>query len=297
MGARPKLSLGTWAFAFGPFAAAPWSLQEVCRFAAETGYDGVELNGFRPHAPFEDFDTGGKRRALRAELAALGLGASAYAPDLRTVPPTEVPASDYLRAIDRCVAFCADVDVRLLRVDTGAPPASLPPAEHEARVARLVRTWRVAADRATRDGVTLVWEFEPGFWLDHPADVARMLELVDHPAFRVLFDTSHAYVGALVAARQPGAPERIDDGLPAYARELAPSIGHLHLADSDGTLHEEGTSRHLALGAGVVDFPATLAALGATAHALPWWCVDLCFCPTVTRDAKSALAFARRLLA
>ena len=30
----PKLSLGSWAFSFGPFASAPWSFDRLCAYAA-----------------------------------------------------------------------------------------------------------------------------------------------------------------------------------------------------------------------------------------------------------------------
>ena len=45
---RPKLSLGSWAFTFGPFSNDPWPFSRVLEFIAEAGYDGVEINGFRP---------------------------------------------------------------------------------------------------------------------------------------------------------------------------------------------------------------------------------------------------------
>ena len=46
---RPKISLGSWAFSFGPFTDNPWSFADVIRYAADAGYDSVEINGFQPH--------------------------------------------------------------------------------------------------------------------------------------------------------------------------------------------------------------------------------------------------------
>jgi sugar phosphate isomerase/epimerase len=51
--ALPQISLGTWAFLRGPFTDDPWSLERVLDFAAEAGYEGVELSGYRPHAHYE----------------------------------------------------------------------------------------------------------------------------------------------------------------------------------------------------------------------------------------------------
>ena len=50
-----RISIGTWAFAFGPYAANPWSFERVCEYAATAGYDGVEINGFHPHPHPDDF--------------------------------------------------------------------------------------------------------------------------------------------------------------------------------------------------------------------------------------------------
>ena len=59
----------------------------------------------------------------------------------------------------------------------------------------------------------LVWEFEPGFWLNRPSEVLRLIEAVAHPTFRVLFDTSHAYTGAVGGARQGRDPELLGGGV------------------------------------------------------------------------------------
>ena len=42
---RPKFSIGSWAFSFGPFESNPWSFQKFMEYAAEAGYDGIEING------------------------------------------------------------------------------------------------------------------------------------------------------------------------------------------------------------------------------------------------------------
>src|SRR5262245_7926093 len=88
----PRLSLGSWAFSFGPFEKAPWSFQALCRYAADAGYDGVEINGFRPHPHPDDFVSALRCRELKQFITDTGLGISGYAPDLRAVPPSEAPA-------------------------------------------------------------------------------------------------------------------------------------------------------------------------------------------------------------
>ncbi|TEU12476.1 MAG: sugar phosphate isomerase/epimerase [Anaerolineales bacterium] len=77
----PKTSIGTWAFCFGPFQRDPWPLSKVLEYAADVGYDGVELNGFRPHVHWDDFDTPSKCAELKKAIEGFGLGISRCAPD------------------------------------------------------------------------------------------------------------------------------------------------------------------------------------------------------------------------
>jgi sugar phosphate isomerase/epimerase len=293
---QPKISLGSWAFSFGPFQEDPWPFSHVLRFAAEAGYDGVEINGFQPHPHPDDYDTPAKCHGLVHAIEGWGLGISGYAPAFVGLPPALVEAEAYLGFFRRCLAFCSRCGIGTLRVDTVSPPGALPADEYEARFARLVATWRRAAEEAGAAGVLLAWEFEPGFWLNKPSEVRRVVEAVGHDNFRLLFDTSHAYMGATVGARHTGHKELLPGGAVEYARVLGDAVGHLHLIDSDGTLHDNETSTHAAFGHGKVDFPAVLRALKPALDRLPWWCVDLCFNPDTPTAGREAVPFVRRLM-
>jgi sugar phosphate isomerase/epimerase len=292
----PRLAFGSWAFSFGPFAQAPWEFERLCAYAADAGYAGVEINGFRPHPHHEDFATAERLRQLRGAMEAAGVLPSGYAPDFTKVPPAEMPAHTYLAEVDAALRFCEQMGITLLRVDTCSPPATLTEDQYKRRLNALVATWQEAAARCQNSGVTLVWEFEPGFWLNRPSEVRDLAEAVDHPAFRVLFDTCHAYAGAVAGARQGPEPELLVGGVVEYAELLAPYVGHLHLIDGDGSLHNGETSEHLPFGEGNIDFPRVLQALEPTLSELDWWGIDFCFCPTTERDARKAVPFVRGLI-
>ncbi len=293
---RPKIALGSWAFAFGPFAASPWPFAEVIRYAADAGYDGVEINGFRPHPHPDDYDTADKCAELVKEIEGLGLGISGYAADFSTVPPALVDTQQYVDVVRKSLAFCTNCGISTLRVDTASPPDELAPDEYDERFARLTRTWRAAAVEAAKDGITIVWEFEPGFWLNKPSEVMATVEAVGHQSFKLLFDTSHAYMGAVIGARQTGEKQLLDGGVVEYGRMLSDHIGHLHLIDSDGTLHNDETSTHTAFGEGYINFDEVLAALKPLISGMPWWCVDFCFNPETEAKGKNAVAFLKGLM-
>lgn len=289
----PGLSFGAWAFAFGPFAAAPWSFERICRYVADAGYQAIEINGFRPHPHDEDYGSPADLDCLRATLEETGLATSAYAPDFRSTPPAEVDLELYLERIDSTLAFCRGLSIPALRTDTVSPPG---PVDVE-RWQRLVTAWRAAAARCADSGVQLIWEFEPGFWLNRPSEVRRLADEVDHPNFKILFDTSHAYTGAVAGARQGDRPELLPGGVAEYAALLADHIGHLHLIDSDGSLHDDETSAHLAFGTGKVPFAEVLATLPGHGLTLDWWTVDFCFNSTTERDGRLAVPYVQGLRA
>jgi len=292
----PKISIGTWAFCFGPFQSDPWPLSRVLQYAADTGYDGVELNGFRPHVHWDDYDTPTKCAELKKRIEGFGLGISGYAPDLTQVPPSLVESDAYLETVRECLFVCEQCGIKILRVDTVSPPEELPAAAYDQRFARLVKTWDAAAQDAGAAGVLLVWEFEPGFWLSKPSEVKRVVESVASKNFRLLFDTSHAYMGAVVGSRHTGQKEVLPGGVVEYAQSLGEAIGHLHLIDSDGTLHDDETSTHAPFGKGFVDFRAVLSSIKPLVSRMKWWCADFCFNAEAESIGRDAVPFLRNLV-
>ena len=290
-----KLAIGSWAYTFGPYEAHPVPLDEVVRRLGELQFDGVELNGFAPHADPELYPTKASRRQLVDFLAANGLEACGYAPDFGSVPPALAPAEEYERVFRRYLDFCADCGIPKLRVDTVSQPGAEVGHEEE-YVERVARIWRRCAQLAHDAGVLLVWEFEPGFMLNKPSQVLRLVAQVDHPNFQVLFDSCHAHLCATQAARHPGQPEYLKGGELEFARLLAGKIGHVHLIDSDNTLHDSMTSTHAPFGTGVLDFPAVVSAILAAGYTDPWWTVDLCFWPQAWEVTAAAKEFVTKLL-
>ncbi len=291
-----KVSMGSWAFSFGPYADNPVPFERTVKRLSDAGYDGIEICGFPPHVTLDDFPTKASRRALVKFLTDHGLGVSGYAADLVAFNPTL--AGDRQRYFDlfrRNVEMCVDLDVPVIRVDSVAAPGSIPEADYAAAFARLADLWREAAGAAQAAGVRMAWEFEPGFSFSKPSEVVRMHDLVAHPNFKIMFDTSHAYMCSVVGARQQPPKETLAGGVGEFLAKLGDRVGHIHLIDSDGTLHGDETSTHRPFGEGYVDFkglaPQLLAVPG-----IEWWCIDLCFWPNSWELVESSLAFVKGLL-
>ena len=200
---------------------------------------------------------------------------------------------DYLDCFRRNVEFCVDLDIPAIRVDTVQPPTIFAEINEDTARKRVVSTWQRCAREAADHGVYVTWEFEPGFAFNKPSDVVRICEEVDDDNFGVQFDTCHAHMVATVGARQPGEAETLPGGALELARKLRGKINHIHLIDSDGTLHNEETSTHAPIGEGVLDFDALLPELNdqpGVTH--DWWTIDLCFWEdawTVTERCKKSV--------
>jgi len=291
-----KISLGSWAFSFGPFADNPIPFERTVQRLSEAGYDGVEICGFPPHVTHDHYPTKESRRELVRFLDANRLGVSGYAADFTAVNP--VVASNkqkYLDLFQRNVEMCVDIGSPNIRVDSVAAPGSIEDRDYRAAFDRMAEVWRDAAAIAQSGGIRMVWEFEPGFSFNKPSEVIGMHQAVGHPNFRVLFDTAHAYMCAVVGARQHGAKETLPGGVSEFLDRLRGRIGAIHLIDSDGTLHGDETSTHRPFGEGFVDFAAVAPKL-LDVPKIEWWCIDMCFWAGSWELVEPSLKFVRNLL-
>jgi sugar phosphate isomerase/epimerase len=274
-----KLSLGSWAFVFGPYAQGPIPLKAVVERLSEAEYDGIELCGFPPHATLERYAKRDSRRELLHLLGDNGLGVSGYAADFSAVNPVvEGNQRKYLDLFQRTVDLCVDLNSPSIRVDSVASPTSVGERDYHAAFDRLADVWTNAAEIAARGEVRMVWEFEPGFLFNKPSEILALHRKVGHPNFQILFNTAHAYMCGVVGARQHGKKETLPGGAPEFVKKLEGRVGAIHLIDSDGTLHHNETSTHRPFGEGNIDFHV-LAPQLIDVKAVEWWCIDLCFLP------------------
>lgn len=287
-----RISIGTWAYTIGPYANNPVPFEEVITRLADLGFDGVELGGFPPHPNPDDLPTREQRQAVAERVRAKGLAWSGLAANLwaEKLINTDDPGH-YLSEFRKNVQFCNDLGIDAIRVDTVQPPTIFEEVDPETARRRVVTTWQQCAREAADAGVRVVWEFEPGFAFNKPSDILRIVEEVNHPNFTVEFDTCHAHMVAAVGARQPGEKETLPGGALELAQRLRGKIGHVHLIDSDGTLHDDETSTHAPIGEGLLDFDTLLPELDRGGLPTDWWCIDLCFWPdawAVTEKCKRA---------
>ncbi len=288
-----KISIGTWAYSIGPYQKNPVPFDEVVDKLAALGFDGLELGGFPPHPNPDDLATKEQRVAVREKVEKAGLRFSGLAANLwaqKLINTTDT--TPYLNEFRKNVQFCVDLGIRGIRVDAVQPPTIFAEVDADTARKRVVDTWKRCAKEAADRGLYVTWEFEPGFAFNKPSDIFRILDEVNEPNFGVLFDACHAHMVAVVGARQPGPKETLVGGVVEFIRRLHGRINHIHLIDSDGTLHGDETSTHAPFGDGLLKFEEVIPELNKAGVPHDWWTIDLCFWPdawVVTERCKKAV--------
>ena len=288
-----KISIGTWAYSIGPYANNPVPWDEILAKLQALGFDGLELGGFGIHPNPDILTTKEDRQRCKQGVADAGLAFSGLAANLwgQKLINTE-DTGPYVNEFRKNLKFCVDLGIPGIRVDTVQPPTIFSDIDADTARRRVVTTWKRCAREAANKGVYVTWEFEPGFAFNKPSDILRIVDEVGDDNFGVQFDTCHAHMVAAVGARQPGKKETLPGGALELARRLRGKINHLHLIDSDGTLHGNETSTHAPFGTGVLDFDALLPELNRSGIPHNWWTIDLCFWPdawAVTAECKKAV--------
>ena len=283
-----KISVGSWAYIMGEYGDKPMMLPELCAGLNELGFDGISMGGFKPHANPELYDTDEKREGLKKLLADNNLEVADFAVDTWSVNSL-TQNDEWLALYTQGVEFMAKMGWRTIRIDSGSPPV-LPEGMTYADAKDIVKTmFQKSAKIAAKEGIDVVWEFEPGFIINEPKNVIETVKDVGEKNFSLLVDTCHAHMGANGA-------RHIEEGLTLaggeieYIKMLKGLIGFVHVIDSDGTLNGEGTSTHAPFGLGNIDFDKAIPALLDAGYEGDWWAIDLCEWPNawdVTAQSKA----------
>jgi sugar phosphate isomerase/epimerase len=294
-----KVSVGSSAFMFGAYEARPVPFEKLLERVRELGFHGLELVGMKPYGDPDEISSRGDRKKFLQTFKDHGLLISNYGADFKGKSPASGdPAvrKEYVKIFEKNLRFCADCRIPSIRVDTVNEPPLTPGVSYEDAWNRFVESWRTCADKAEKEGVLVVWEFEPGFMFNKPREVVKMAKEVGHKNFKILFDSCHAHMCASVGARQTPPIETLPGGEVEFAETLSGGIGYVHLIDSDDTLHGGWTSTHAPFGTGRVRFDDLVEAIAAAGYRQDWWTIDLCFWPKAWEVLEESKRFMDNLL-
>lgn len=294
-----KIAIGAWAFEEfeGP--------EQLYRNIYNLGFDGVCLGGnIRP----EDYDTPEKRKQLRSFIQNNNLEVPEYGIDVYGAHAL-LDSAEWLRLAGRNVEFADSLGVtKTIRVDTGVPPVLPEGMEYAAVKEFYVEAFRKIAKKAAQYGMTVVWEFEPGFMLNEPANILQVVRGVNESNFKLEFDCCHAYNCAVAGLGCIEKDMTLAGGIVEFIRQCKDQIGMVHLIDTDGTVVNVGieikgvssetvhlvTSKHSQFGQGLLNFDEIIPALIHDAnYDGEWWVCDMELTPF--QEVPKNLEFVRKL--
>jgi sugar phosphate isomerase/epimerase len=273
-----------WKLAFSTNAYLKFSFVEAVRRLAAIGYAGVEIMADVPHAwpacLLED-----QKQAIRQNLADHELGISnvnAFMMNAISDPrqkywhPSWIEPDCHYRQIRidhtrRALTLARELGAPCITTEPGGPVE--PGGSWTAALKLFVEGLKPIADHATKEGVLLLVEPEPGLLIENADQFLELMQHIDSPAVGLNFDIGHFYcVGADPATTVP---------------KLAKYIRHFHFEDIAATR----VHHHLIPGEGAIDFRATLRAIRAIGYQ-GWITIELY--PYVDDpDAAARTAFQR----
>lgn len=296
---KNKISIGL-AFASGAYSKNPLTFEEVAERFQKAGFQGMELFGPKPYGHPDSYPNKSSRNKLMNIFKSHGLEISCYGADFAEHSPASnnpQERSEYRRLFAKNLEFCADCGIRIMRVDTVNQLPLPPGVKYETARQRVVDTWRSCAEEAKKEGILIVWEFEPQFIFNKPHQVIEIVEEIAHSNFKILFDACHAHMCSVRAARQEEPLDRLEGGEVEFAKLLKGEIGYVHLIDSDDTLHNgDFTSTHTHFGKGVINFDTLLEAIVQGGYKGNWWTIDLCIGGKAWEAVRESKKFVESLL-
>ena len=120
-------------------------------------------------------------------------------------------------------------------------------------ITHLADSFREVAKMGDDLGLITAFEIEPPFIFNTENHLTRILESANNTRVKTIYDPSHFDL-------MNGSTGKPHEMLKRIGIE---HIGYVHFTDTDGTLRDGGTSKHLAAGDGHIDVPASFKTLKA----------------------------------
>jgi sugar phosphate isomerase/epimerase len=225
-----------------------YPIWEILDFARRTGFDGVELVEGWPMGNYPAAAETQRIEALKRMYDGFGLQVfSIQLGVAEAFDPNPDVRKQWVAGFRDRVGFARQVGCDCVGLWPGGP---LREQTIDEAIDRLAESFREAAKIAGDAGLLASFEVEPPFVFNTEQHIVRILEKVNSPHLKTMFDPSHF---DLMTGSQ-GKPHEM------LQRIGVQNIGYVHLTDCDGTIFD-GTSRHFPCGDGHIDIPAALATL------------------------------------
>ena len=218
-----------------------YPIWEVLDFASRHGFDGVELVADWPSGAYPAAGEKERVQALRRlydlfglRIFSIQLGADG------AFDPAESVRRQWLQEFRDRIQLARQLGCDCVGM---WPGGGLRGQTIDQAIDVLARTFREAGKIAGDAGIVACFEIEPVFVFNQADHYLRILKGADHPSLKGIYDPSHfdQMNGAT------GKPEEL------LERVGPQNIGYVQFCDTDSTLRDGGTSKHLGCGDGRTD--------------------------------------------
>jgi sugar phosphate isomerase/epimerase len=249
-GVRWKSAIGLNGFASASRKyGKTFPIWEVLDFASRIGFDGVELVDGWPMGGYPRSDEHQRIGALRRLYDAFGLtvfsiqmgAGGAFAPEAHQ-------RKQWLELFRDRAQFAKAMGAECIGLWPGGP---LRGQTINQAIDNLCHSFQEVGNIVTDLGLLAAFEIEPPFVFNTEEHLKRILAGTDHPKLKTIYDPSHFDLMNGSTGRPHEMLERIG----------VANIGYVHLTDTDGTLRDGGTSKHLPCGDGHARVDVSLAKL------------------------------------
>jgi len=218
-----------------------YPIWEILDFAARQGFDGVELVSDWPAGGYPAAAEKERLRALRRLYDLYGLrifsiqlsAAGAFHPDDSVRRRWLEEFQDRVKTARQLGCDCVGL----------WPGGGLEGQTLDQAIDHLSKSFHEAGKIAADQSLIACFEIEPVFVFNQADHYRRILEGANHPALKGIYDPSHFDL----MNGSTGRPEEL------LQRIGVKNIGYVQFCDTDGTLRDGGTSKHLACGEGHTD--------------------------------------------
>lgn len=233
-----------------------WKLDDALQFAAQTGYDAVEIAPFTLANHVTDI-AAGERQQIRAAAARAGVAISGIhwvlvkTAGMHLTHPDRAVRSRTAGYFRELVDFCADIGGGFIVVGSPKQRSLMPGVSYEQAWDWATDVFRDAVKRGEERGVTLCFEplapAETDF-INTAAEAIRFVRQLDSPRFKIILD-----VKAMCSEARP-IPQIIHEAGPDFAyfhandRNLkGPGFGDVDFRPIAAALREVGYAGHVSV--------------------------------------------------
>jgi myo-inositol catabolism protein IolH len=245
-----KIALDPYMLRDRPFA-------DVCRIAADIGYDSIELSPRPDFIPFFTHPRADRARVeeFRAALRDTGLELASILPLYRWSSPDEDEREAAVRYWKRAIELAVAVGCSTMNSEFSGRPEQAARSE-----AQFWRSMEELLPLFEREGIRLNLEAHPDDFIERNTDAVDMVRAIDSPLVGYVYCAPHTY--------------HLGDDIGAMIDYAAPVLAQIHVADvlnhraSSGLryiVNPPGSAvrvhQHLDIGQGEVDWDACFDAL------------------------------------